>query len=102
MKKFTKEISALLVTVTAGTIAGGGVNALETAEQPLTGDIAPSSSCDITEDGEYPTEGVAADPPYEVTEVTEEPPLAGEAMPTYDVTEVTEEPPLGGVPLLSH
>ena len=44
MKKFTKEISALLVTVTAGTIAGGGVNALETAEQPLTGDIAPSSS----------------------------------------------------------
>ena len=48
MKKFTKEISALLVTVTAGTIAGGGVNALETAEQPLTGDIAPSSSCDIT------------------------------------------------------
>ena len=67
MKKFTKEISALLVTVTAGTIAGGGVNALETAEQPLTGDIAPSSSCDITEDGEYPTEGVAADPPYEVT-----------------------------------
>lgn len=106
MKKYIKEITAMLTLVTAGVI-GGSVYAAETQEssptagipvytdEPLMGDMVKITD-PTTEEPEPPTMGVVM-PVTKPTEETE-PPLMGEIMPpdtdvpvlttptTYDTT----------------
>ena len=77
MRKFTKQISSLLAVVAAGTVTGGVVNALNSADDfqltPLTGDVAVQTCEGAPEAGAaVPQVGFAAE--YRETQIT---PTAG-------------------------
>lgn len=103
MRKFTKEISALLASVAIGTTACAGTVAASSDElEPPTAGITMEEYETVyntpTEEELPPLEGEAV-PPDEWTEpTTEEPLLAGGlAILDEDVTEPTEElPPVDG------
>ena len=105
MRKFTKEISALIATISVGTAAVAVSSASETIERSAGGAAA---SVETTAEN-IPLGGVTIPPdttttlimgeimPPDNTEPTTLPPTAGVPMPPDSTEPTTEEiPPLGG------
>jgi len=98
MRKFTKEISALLASVAVGAAACAGAAAASSEQIEQTDDVMATSN-ETVED--TPTAGVPL-PPDEVTEPTTEeeiPLIAGEIFPFDELIETTTEeefPPIEG------
>ena len=103
MRKFTKEITALIASAAIGTVAGVGAFSASSEEIVQTAGVAmkPDEIICTTAPTELPPlEGVPLPPDEWVEQTTEEfPPLAGEPMPPDEWIETTTEeelPPLAG------
>ena len=102
MKKFTKEITALLASAAVGAAACAGTASASSEEQieQTAGVLAISD--EIVEEPsieDMPTAGMIAPPDDSIEQPTEEiPPLVGEPMPTDELIDSTEEefPPVEG------
>lgn len=110
MRKFTKEITALIASAAIGTAVGVGAfsasseEIVQTAGEQMIPDetICPTEIM-VTDPTEIPPLGGVPLPPDELTEPTEIPPLIGEPLPSDELIEPTDPtiPPMVGDPLPS-
>lgn len=95
MRKFTREISALIATISVGTAAV----AVSSASEEIGRSAGEAAASVETTVENIPLGGVPLPPDDYIEPTTEEiPPLAGEPMPPDDYIEPTTEeiPPLAG------
>lgn len=103
MRKFTKEIAALIASVSLGTVAGLGALSASSDEIVETAGVAMIPDETICTTELPPLGGVPLPSDEWVEQPTEEeiPPLMGDIAPTEWVEPTTEEfPPLAGEPML--
>lgn len=94
MRKFTKEISALIATAAIGTAAGIGAFSASSEDMVTTAGVNMNPDATICTTELPLVEGLL------VPEPTEElPPLGGVPLPPDDIIEPTTLPPLAGEPL---
>ncbi len=104
MRKFTKEITALIASAAIGTAAGVGAFSASSEEivQSAGVDMIPDETICTTEPEIPPVDGglLPSDEWIEPTTVEELPPLAGDPLPPDEWIETTTEeeiPPLAGI-----